>query len=59
MQRLLYGHWLPGFDGNLLSLQHANDLERIEGIAARRFMHLREQRPWQRDAEVTLHDMVQ
>ena len=54
VERLRDGEGLTGLDGDIGPLQHADDLECVEGIAAGRLVHLGEQRPRQRRPEVLL-----
>ena len=50
---------LTSLDRGADSLQHTDDLERVERVAARGVVHLRGERPRQHGAEMALDDAVQ
>ena len=47
---------LARLDRDVRPLQHANDLERVEGVSTRGLMHLGEEGTRKQDSEVLLHD---
>ena len=58
-QRLRHWKRLPRLDVRPRPLERPDDLERVEGITARRPVDLSEQRAWKHSAEVVVHDAAQ
>ena len=59
VQRVRHGERLAGLDRDARAPEHADDLERVERVSARRLVHLREERARERDPEMLLDDVVQ
>jgi hypothetical protein len=59
VERVGNGQGPTGFHGDAGATQRSNDLEREEWISSRCLMNLREQRFWEGNIQVRLHDLVQ